>query len=51
MVDPDLPLSGPMDSIIGHGVVIHAMADDFSQPTGNAGGRLAVAVIGIAKGE
>jgi superoxide dismutase, Cu-Zn family len=48
-VDPDLPLSGPM-SIIGHGVVIHEKADDFGQPVGNAGGRVAVAVIGIAKG-
>jgi Cu-Zn family superoxide dismutase len=49
MVDPDLPLSGPM-SIIGHGVVIHEKADDFGQPTGNAGGRLAVAVVGVTKG-
>jgi Cu-Zn family superoxide dismutase len=49
MVDPDLPLSGPM-SIIGHGVVIHEKADDFGQPVGNAGGRVAVGVIGIAKG-
>ena len=49
MVDPDLPLSGPM-SIIGHGVVVHEKADDFGQPTGNAGGRLAVGVIGVAKG-
>ena len=49
LVDPDLPLSGPM-SIIGHGVVIHEKADDFGQPTGNAGGRLAVGVVGVAKG-
>jgi Cu-Zn family superoxide dismutase len=49
MVDPDLPLSGPM-SIIGHGVVIHEKADDFGQPVGNAGGRVAVGVIGVAKG-
>jgi superoxide dismutase, Cu-Zn family len=49
LVDPDLPLSGPM-SIIGHGVVIHEKADDFGQPVGNAGGRLAVGVIGVAKG-
>jgi superoxide dismutase, Cu-Zn family len=48
-VDPDLPLSGPM-SIIGHGVVIHENADNFSQPVGNAGGRAAVGVIGVAKG-
>ena len=49
MVDPDLPLSGT-HAIIGHGVVIHEKADDFGQPVGNAGGRLAVGVIGIAKG-
>jgi len=48
-VDPDLPLSGPM-AIIGHGVVIHEKADDFGQPVGNAGGRVAVGVIGVAKG-
>ncbi len=48
-VDPDLPMSGPM-SIIGHGVVIHEKADDFGQPVGNAGGRVAVGVIGVAKG-
>jgi superoxide dismutase, Cu-Zn family len=49
LVDPDLPMSGPM-SIIGHGVVIHEKGDDFGQPVGNAGGRLAVGVIGVAKG-
>ena len=48
-VDPDLPLHGA-HSIIGHGVVIHEKADDFGQPVGNAGGRLAVGVVGIAKG-
>ena len=50
MVDPDLPLSGPL-SIIGHGVVIHEKADDYGPPVGNAGGRLAVGVVGIAKGQ
>ena len=44
-VYPDLPI----DTILGHGVVVHEKADDFSQPVGNAGGRLAVGVIGIAK--
>ena len=42
----------PIDrSILGHGVVVHEKADDFGQPVGNAGGRLAVGVIGIAKGK
>jgi len=37
------------NSIIGRGVVVHAKADDFGQPVGNAGGRVAVGSIGIAK--
>ena len=45
-VYPDLPIG----TIIAHGVVVHEKADDFGQPVGNAGGRLAVGVIGIAKG-
>jgi Cu-Zn family superoxide dismutase len=38
-------------SIIGRGVIVHEKADDLKtqQPPGNAGGRLAVGVIGVAK--
>ncbi len=37
------------DSILSRGVVVHAAPDDFGQPTGNAGARIAVGTIGIAK--
>jgi hypothetical protein len=37
-------------SIIGRGIIVHEKADDLkSQPVGNAGGRVACGVIGIAK--
>lgn len=46
--DSCLTLQGP-DSIIGRGVVVHANPDDLvTQPTGNAGPRVAVGVIGYA---
>jgi superoxide dismutase, Cu-Zn family len=48
IVDPALSFAGPT-SILGRGVVVHAKADDLkSQPAGNAGGRVAVGVIGVA---
>jgi superoxide dismutase, Cu-Zn family len=43
-----LKLSGE-NSILGRGVIVHEKVDDWSQPTGNAGGRLACGVIGVAK--
>ena len=49
LYDEQLSFYGPT-SIIGRGVVVHEKADDLmSQPSGNAGGRLAVGVIGVAK--
>ena len=36
-------------SILGRAVIVHEKADDWSQPTGNAGGRVACGVIGVAK--
>lgn len=43
--DKNLKLSGPT-SIIGKSVIVHENADDFrTQPTGNAGGRIACGVI------
>ncbi len=49
LTDPALGFSGAT-SILGRGVVVHEGADDLtSQPAGNAGKRLAVGVIGVAK--
>ena len=46
--DNMLKLSGE-NSILGRGLIVHEKVDDWSQPTGNAGGRLACGVIGVAK--
>ncbi len=44
-----ISFKGP-NSIIGRGIIIHAGEDDLkTQPTGNAGARVACGVIGIAK--
>lgn len=49
LTDKVLKLDGP-DSIVGHAVIVHEKADDFkTQPTGNAGARVACGVIGVAK--
>jgi Cu-Zn family superoxide dismutase len=48
-VDSTISLEGE-NSIIGKAMIIHANEDDLkTQPTGNAGNRLACGVIGIAK--
>ena len=49
ITDSVVQLHGP-HSIIGRSLIVHAKADDLkSQPAGNAGDRIACAVIGIAK--
>ncbi len=49
LTDKMMRLSGS-DSIIGHAVIVHEKADDLkTQPTGDAGGRVACGVIGVAK--
>lgn len=48
-VDHDMAFTGER-SIIGRAVIVHAKADDLtSQPSGEAGARVACGVIGIAK--
>jgi Cu-Zn family superoxide dismutase len=37
------------NALLGRGVILHAKADDFSQPVGNAGGRIGCGVIGVAQ--
>ena len=47
--DKMMKLSGK-NSIIGYAVIVHEKADDLkTQPTGDAGGRIACGVVGVAK--
>jgi len=46
--DSVIKLGGP-HSILGRGLVVHAGADKFTQPTGDAGARVALGVIGVAQ--
>jgi superoxide dismutase, Cu-Zn family len=49
LTDKMMTLSGE-NSILGRGLIVHEKADDLkTQPTGDAGGRLACGVIGVAK--
>ncbi len=51
LTDPLVQLGGP-HSVIGRAVIVHEKPDDLaSDPTGNAGGRIGIGVIGIAKEE
>jgi len=47
----NLTIDGERNPVIGRSVIIHAEEDDGGQPTGNAGPRIAIGVIGYAKPE
>lgn len=49
LTDKNMKLTGAA-GIIGYAVIVHEKADDLkTQPTGDAGGRVACGVIGVAK--
>lgn len=45
---PKASLKGKKNPVAGRSIVLHEKEDDFSQPVGNAGGRIACGVIVIA---
>lgn len=45
MIVPKLTLTGSAYNISGKALIVHEKEDDFGQPTGNAGGRIACGVI------
>jgi Cu-Zn family superoxide dismutase len=44
----NITVQGHHNPVIGRAVIVHAKADDGGQPVGNAGGRIACGVIGVA---
>ena len=41
LIVPNVTLSGNRYNVAGRAIILHEWADDFSQPAGNAGGRIA----------
>jgi superoxide dismutase, Cu-Zn family len=48
-VDTVISLVGLKNPIIGRAVIVHAGQDKFVQPTGDAGPRIGIGIIGIAR--
>jgi Cu-Zn family superoxide dismutase len=48
LVVTNCSIDGDKNPILGRAVIVHAKHDDGGQPVGNAGGRIACGVIGIA---
>ncbi len=48
-VDTHVSIAGGKNPILGRAVIIHAGEDKFVQPTGGAGARAGIGIIGIAK--
>jgi len=44
-----ISVAGERNPVIGRSIIVHDKPDDFGQPVGNAGGRIAGGVIGVAK--
>jgi len=42
---PDVTLSAGETSVAGKAIILHALEDDFGQPTGNAGARIGCGII------
>lgn len=51
LVVKGITVAGLEAPVIGRGIIIHALPDDFGQPTGNAGARIGFGCIGIARPE
>jgi Cu-Zn family superoxide dismutase len=45
----NITINGAKNPILGHAMIVHANADDGSQPTGNAGGRIGCGIIKMAE--
>ncbi len=51
IIVPGIHLTHGEHSILGRGMIVHAKPDDGGQPTGNAGARIAIGVIGFRNPE